>query len=46
MEKKYVRPSMTVYDLPKEQRLLVGSYPGEIHVPTIPGLPVSEKKLV
>ena len=45
MKKNYVKPSMVVYDLPTRQSLLVGSYPGEIHFPTVPGLPVNEKKL-
>ena len=45
MKKTYVKPSMVVYDLPTRQSLLVGSYPGEVYVPTIPGLPVMEKHL-
>ena len=45
MKKKYVKPSMEVFVLPEMQQLLVGSYPGEVYAPTIPGQPDDEKHL-
>lgn len=47
MKKKYVKPSMEVYELPEPTKLLVGSYNdgGLGHIPTIPGMSDDEKKL-
>jgi hypothetical protein len=45
VKKNYKKPSMKVIDLPHRSNLLVGSYPGEIHTPTIPGLPLKNNHL-
>ena len=44
MKKKYVKPSMEVYDLPAPTMLQVGSG-GMNYLPTVPGQPEDEKHL-
>ena len=49
-KKKYLRPSMEVYDLPAPMMLQVGSdnwgrIPQSPNIPTIPGQPDDEKHL-
>lgn len=45
MKKKYMKPSMEVYDLPDRQMILCLSN-GELgQVPTIPGQPTDDKHL-
>lgn len=48
MKKKYVKPSMEVYEMNLPTKLLVGSGGdgGMVYVPTIPGQPMDEKKLL
>ena len=45
MKKKYVKPSMEVYQLNKPTQLLVGSPFDTGYLPTIPGQPEDEKHL-
>lgn len=49
-KKKYLKPSMAVYDIKQPTRLLVGSYdlgriPQSPNIPTIPGAVEDEKHL-
>ena len=45
VKKKYVKPSMEVYELPERQLILCFSNGGLGHIPTIPGMSDDEKKL-
>lgn len=48
-KKKYIKPSMEVYELKGMSNLLVGSIPGSDgeggYIPAIPGTPDDEKQL-
>ena len=48
-KKKYIKPSMEVYELKGMSNLLVGSIPGSGgeggYIPAIPGQPDDEKQL-
>ena len=44
-KKKYIKPSMQVYELPGKPMLLDYSGGGLGQIPTIPGQPEDEKKL-
>ena len=45
-KKKYIKPSMEVYELKGMSQILVGSWGGEGgYLPTLPGQPNDEKQL-
>lgn len=45
MKRKYVKPSMTVYQLNQTSKLLVGSGGGEFgYAPTLPGITENDDK--
>ena len=45
MKKKYMKPSMKVYEIKQQSHLLVGSPVDTGYVPTIPGQPADDKHL-
>ena len=46
MKKKYVKPSMQVYDIKGTPQILQSSWPGELgNIPTVPGQAEDEKQL-